>query len=127
MHLSLVIYLRQDSAISPTGSVSSQEEISISIFVVSSAFSALLHSLNIVGGPKCVSQLMHEGVATSETKELQASSLISDLFGYVQGITEETFSDCMSLLIFCAHPFNLRQSGKHSHQMFTKPVKVSLK
>ena len=65
--------------------------------MVSFPFSALLHSLNIVGGPKCVSQLMHEGVATSETKELQASSLISDLFGYVQGITEETFSGLVKI------------------------------
>ena len=28
--------------------------------------------------------------------------------------------------IFRAHPSNLRQSGKHSHQIFTKPGKVSL-
>ena len=45
----------------------------------------------------------------------------------VQGITKETFPDLVSLLtLFCAHPANLRQSGKHKHQFFTKPGKVSL-
>ena len=45
----------------------------------------------------------------------------------LQGITKETFPDLVSLLTFvCPHPANLMQSGKHNHQIFTKPGKVSL-
>ena len=45
----------------------------------------------------------------------------------VQGIAKETFPDWVSLFTsFCVHPTNLRQSGKHNHQIFTQPGKVSL-
>ena len=40
-----------------------------------------------------------------------------------KGITKEIFQ---FVDIFCAHSANLKQSRKHNHQIFTKPVKVSL-
>ena len=60
-----VLVLRQDCAISLIGIFTPQEEESSAILVVRLTLSTLLHCLDIMGSPKCVCKLMHEGVASS--------------------------------------------------------------
>ena len=60
-----VLVLRQDCAISLIGIFTPQEEETTAILVVRLTLSTLLHCLDIMGSPKCVCKLMHEGVPAS--------------------------------------------------------------